>query len=257
LRPQAQRRYEVLLGPIQHKIAGAELLVYSPSGNLRGLPIAALHDGTRLLIETRPITTPRTISAFTLPRAALRINSALLVLPPPTKMPLPGASSEIRRVADIYGLRMTLLDDATATRHAFLASVTGHDMIHVATHGQTGSTLYQNAIEFGREHVRAYEVFSLHLTRAPIVMLAACRTSDSSGDPMKVGLADAFLSAGASAVVGSMWEVDDQWTEQLAVGFHRRLAAGATPHDALRGVQLDLLRRGLPVSAWASFRMSS
>ncbi|HYC88333.1 MAG TPA: CHAT domain-containing protein [Thermoanaerobaculia bacterium] len=256
---QAQYLYDILLRPVQTQIAGTDLLVYSPSPNLRGLPIAALHDGTRFLIETRPIVKTPTISTFTLTAAARRDSSALVVLPDAALQwrTLAGAGAEVQMVSRIYDGRAALLTKRAATPEAFLNSAAAHDIIHVATHGQTSVGPYQNSIEFGQERIRAYDIFSLRLKRKPIVMLAACRTADSSGGPMNIGLTDAFLAAGASAVVGSLWDVEDRSTGQLSVGFHRELARGAAPHDALRRVQLQFIRQGRPLSTWAAFQVSS
>jgi hypothetical protein len=41
----AKRLYEALLGPVRELIAGAQLLVYSRSPALQGVPFSALHDG--------------------------------------------------------------------------------------------------------------------------------------------------------------------------------------------------------------------
>jgi CHAT domain-containing protein len=259
LRTQARALYDVLLGPVEQQIAGNDLLVYSPSPNLRGVPVTALHDGLHLLIETRAVVTTPTISAFELPRSVATGASALVVLPQAAlaRQVLEGARSEVRTVAEIYHGRSTLLTEVAATRETFLESATAYGVIHVATHGQTRAGPYQNSIEFGQERIRAYDVFTLNLTRKPIVMLASCRTADSTGGPMNVSLSDAFLAAGASSVVGSLWDVEDHATEQLSVAFHRELARGATPHDALRTVQLQFIRRGMPISTWAAFQVSS
>ena len=97
----------------------------------------------------------------------------------------------------------------------------------------------------------------MQLDRAPVVMLAACRTADETGGPTNVSLTGAFLAAGASSVVGTLWNVRDDYTEELSVAFHRELARGATPQDALRSAQLQFIRRGKPVSAWAAFQVRS
>lgn len=258
VRRQAQELYDVLLRPVQQQIAGSDLLVYSPSPNLRGIPVILLHDGERLLIETRPVVTTPTLSAFELPQAPATNASALVVLPQSaSRNVLSGAHIEARVVARIYQKRSTELFEAAATPKKFFESVGAHEVIHVATHGHTRGAPYQNSIEFGEDSIRAYDIFTLKLTRKPIVMLAACRTADSSGGPMNVGLTDAFLAAGASAVVGSLWDVEDHSTEQLSIGFHRELAKGATPQDALRRVQLQFIRQGRPLSTWAAFQVSS
>jgi CHAT domain-containing protein len=259
LRRQAEHLYDVLLRLVQQEIAGTGLLVYSPSPNLRDVPVNALHDGQGFLLQRRLVTTTATVSSFELPRTPANTAAAFVVLPPvaPRGTRLAGAESEIKEVMRIYGSRASLLTGAAATPATFLDAVAAYDVVHIATHGQTSGIPYQNAIEFGTRKIRAYDVFQMQLDRAPVVMLAACRTADETGGPTNVSLAGAFLAAGASSVVGSLWDVEDDDTEELSVAFHRELARGVTPQDALRNVQLQFIRLGKPVSAWAAFQVSS
>ena len=61
------------------------------------------------------------------------------------------------------------------------------------------------------------------------VVLAGCETATASAtdrSTSRTHLASAFLRAGASSVVGSLWKVDDAVAEQFFTGVHRRLAEG-------------------------------
>jgi len=51
--------------------------------------------------------------------------------------------------------------------------------------------------------------------------------------------ASAFLRAGASSVVGSLWKVDDAVAEQFFTGVHRRLAEGQPAAVAVALAQRD------------------
>ncbi|MFH8801014.1 CHAT domain-containing protein [Streptomyces sp. NPDC017936] len=78
----------------------------------------------------------------------------------------------------------------------------------------------------------------------PLAVLSACATGVPSGDHDEaLSLATAFLAAGASAVVGSLWLVDDRRTADLMLDFHRRLRErDLAAADALREAQLAALR---------------
>jgi CHAT domain-containing protein len=52
-------------------------------------------------------------------------------------------------------------------------------------------------------------------------------------------LASAFLRAGASSVVGSLWKVDDAVAEQFFTGVHRRLAEGQPAALAVAAAQRE------------------
>lgn len=73
-----------------------------------------------------------------------------------------------------------------------------------------------------------------------------------------MGLTHAFLSAGASGVVVSLWSVDDRATAILMERFYRGLLVGGLPPaEALRQAQLALWRdrRWSAPFYWAGFVM--
>ena len=68
-----------------------------------------------------------------------------------------------------------------------------------------------------------------------------------------VGLVWAFLRAGASAVVTSLWGVDDAVSARLMVAFHERLAAGDDPVSALAVARRATAEREPDPALWAPF----
>src|SRR5205814_10159166 len=85
------------------------------------------------------------------------------------------------------------------------------------------------------------DIARLHLTRQPLVVLAACGTfrDDSLHTTGMSTLARAFLTAGARGVVGTLWEVDDDVASAFFLRFHERLCVDASPARALRQAQLE------------------
>jgi CHAT domain len=55
-------------------------------------------------------------------------------------------------------------------------------------------------------------------------------------------LTTAFLAAGATAIIGTRWPVDDDTATALSLRLYYHLQMGEPPAEALRHVQLDLLR---------------
>jgi CHAT domain-containing protein len=90
---------------------------------------------------------------------------------------------------------------------------------------------------------------------AGLVILSACETGLSglvSGEEI-VGLIRGFLSAGAGAMVVSLWTVNDAATTQLMKGFYRELQPGRTVSAALTAAQRDFVRRGVHPYYWSPF----
>ena len=88
-----------------------------------------------------------------------------------------------------------------------------------------------------------------------IIVLSACETAGGrrlAGEGI-LGLPRAFLRAGASTVVASLWRVADEPTSELMIAFHRLLRDGEGPAAALRKAKLELIGSGQPASAWAPF----
>jgi CHAT domain-containing protein len=92
------------------------------------------------------------------------------------------------------------------------------------------------------------------------VVLSACETLRGTGGSTAggfEGLAGAFLAAGSTGVVGSLWRVDDALAHALMGEYHRAYAATGDGAGALRTAQLRLLGSGDPArrspAAWAGF----
>ncbi len=98
-----------------------------------------------------------------------------------------------------------------------------------------------------------------HPLHADLVTISACYGAGEraySGEGL-VGLAWAFLRAGAHNVIAGLWEVTDASTEQLMDRFYDELGKGADPDVALRAAKLSLLRGSAYHNPfyWAPFQL--
>lgn len=88
--------------------------------------------------------------------------------------------------------------------------------------------------------LRAYEVFNMNI-RADLVVLSACQTGlgrDVKGEGL-MGLTRAFLYAGASSVLVSLWSINDEATAELIAELYRRMIRDRLrPAAALRSAQI-------------------
>lgn len=84
----------------------------------------------------------------------------------------------------------------------------------------------------------AHEICSMRLDSLRFIALSACQTAlGNVSDEGPAGLVRALKMAGAGTIMASLWNVNDQSTAMLMIELYRRMAAGETPHDALRGAR--------------------
>jgi len=127
-------------------------------------------------------------------------------------------------------------------------------VLHLACHGlyRSGNPLF-SALRLADRWVNAAEILDLDLGGA-LVTLSACESGRPSRDSAEpVGLAWAFLAAGASGVVVSQWLVDDDATSTLMTALYGHLAAGLGPAEALRQAQLRVAASSPHPYRWAPF----
>jgi CHAT domain-containing protein len=176
---------------------------------------------------------------------------------------------EIIDLARPHGARAALGFDAnlSAVRAPDLADFR---FVHFATHGLLNNTrpeLSGLVLSLAGPDGRPREGFLsveqiLRLRwRADLVTLSGCRTGlgrSIDGEGL-VGVTRAFMVAGASRVVASLWSVDDSATAELMKRFYAGMLGPAkrSPAAALRSAQLDLRsRRGWSSPYyWAAFQL--
>ncbi len=243
--------FERLIAPVRERVANATELVIVPDLELYAVPFAALFDARRgmYLIEDFTLRFATSASAFETPSTAA-LQPALVVADPATpRWPrLPQSRDEAMRIASLHGATLLAGDDATPAK--FLDAARDSALIHFAGHADSDARTSFGALLLAGENgvVGTSDITRLSLRQHPLVVLAACGTF--RGDVRHVAgmpsLARAFLTAGARAVAGTLWEIDDDVSAALFLRVHQHLHAGDPPATALRAAQLELLRSSDP-----------
>lgn len=104
--------------------------------------------------------------------------------------------------------------------------------------------------------LQIHEIYDLKID-ADLVVLSACRSGlgrEVTGEGI-LGLARAFLYAGASSAAVSLWQVSDRSTADLMVAFYEALDGGAGKAEALRQAKLRIIESGRDAHPyyWAPF----
>ena len=242
--------YNRLWAPFSSDIR-TEAVIIAPHGVLHRIPFAALWTEERYLVEDLEVSVLP--SASVLPFLNPPTDSAKKTLVIGTSgskenVRLAFATEEAKRIAALYG-HTPLLEDA-ATESAVRAALSEATVVHFAAHASLEDTNpYLSAVSLVASKgfdglLQLSEVLALKMSGQPLVVLSACESLSGLiriGDEM-TALQRGFLSAGASAVVASLWVVDDEASAELMVRLHTAHIGGAPVSAALRKAQLELLR---------------
>ncbi|MGW4930594.1 CHAT domain-containing protein [Agromyces sp. NPDC004153] len=150
-----------------------------------------------------------------------------------------GQPRELERVKDIFPeLRMLRAHAATAT--ALPNEISRCGLVHFSCHARSDLvTPLDSVLAIADSEIDLRSILRMDLSGVRLAVLAACETNlAASGIPDEpVTLLYGLLEAGAAAVVGSLWRVDDSATTVLMNRFYEELALGATAPAALARAQ--------------------
>jgi CHAT domain-containing protein len=158
------------------------------------------------------------------------------------------ADAEMRAVEKRFP-RPIVLEGAKATPAAYLAAAPGRfDYIHFVAHGvATRKRPLDSAVILARDPSSRYKLLARDVIAQPLsaklVTISSCHgagTRTYAGEGV-VGLAWAFLRAGADQVIAALWEVNDAATPQLMDRMYAAIRAGKDPAVALREAKLQLV----------------
>ena len=266
---QFQGFYDGIIGPIVDMLAPQDdEMVIVPDGALCFTPWAAVIESIR--IRTVPsLTTYQLI--LNVPEDHYKKTGALLVGNPCLKdlngvwHDLPCAQKEVELIASI--LNTTPLVGRQATKAEVMKQMSSVGLIHIAAHGNalTGEiALSPNpgwTSQFPQEEdfiLKMSDVLVANI-RARLVVLSCCHSG--RGRMLKsegvVGIARAFLAAGARSVLVALWAIDDEATMVFMKSFYQHLKEGKTASVAVHQ-SIKCLRESEEFSEmryWAPFQI--
>jgi CHAT domain-containing protein/predicted negative regulator of RcsB-dependent stress response len=257
--------YQLLIAPVESNIAGLSNLVFVPNGALHFLPFQALINkrGEYLVQNFNLIYSP-SASVFTfcndklIKRGSKFMGVALSDISVDNNVGLPGTEDELKKILPLFPDNISAFGKLST--ETFVKKNAGnYNFMHFATHGSYNyrQPLYSYLLfppsddDDGRLNV--YEVFELNIN-AKLVVLSACETglgNISQGDEL-TGLSRAFLFAGSSAVIVSLWSVADYPTALLMTNFYRYLRDHPM-QEALTLAQRDVIKVFPQPLYWSPF----
>jgi len=248
---QARHLYDWLIRPLKDDLARQRIqtLVFVPDGALQTIPLGALQDGEKFLIQDFSVAVTPGLT-LTAPRSTRRDRGQVLIaglsqavkregqnFPPLDYVPL-----ELQHLRVLYPgnelFNKTFLD-ATLEKE-FAAGQ--YSIVHIASHGQfehdcdkTFILTYDDKLTMdGLEHLIRPSQFR----REPVELLtlSACQTA-AGDDRAALGLAGVAVKAGARSALATLWFVNDQASATLMTEFYTQLAGDRSISKA-RALQL-------------------
>ena len=247
--PAAQQLYQWMIAPLLPELEAERIdaLIFCLGGGVRGVPMAALHDGHHFLIEQYSLAT---IPAFGLldqhsTRLAGTKVLAMGASQFPQEAPLPAVPTELATISQLWQGESWLNQDFTVAKLKERRAAASFGFVHLATHAVLAPGAVEGSyIQFWDRQVRLNRLrdLGLNFPVVQLLVLSACQTA--LGDPnAELGFAGLAVESGAKTALASLWSVSDAGTLVLMVSFYQQLKTAAIKAEALRQTQLAMLRR--------------
>jgi CHAT domain-containing protein len=257
--------YQLLLAPIEKHLATFSNLVIIPNGPLHFLPFQALINkkGEYLVQKFNLIYSPSASVYIVCNDKKIKTGSsfmgmALSDIIVGNNIGLPGTEDELKKILPLFPDNISVFGKQSTETFA-KKNAGNFNFIHFATHGSYNyrQPLYSYLLfppsEDDDGRLNVYEVFELNIN-TKLVTLSACETglgNISMGDEL-TGLSRAFLYAGTSSVIVSLWSVADYPTSLLMTNFYRYLKEKSI-QEALTLAQRDVIKMYPQPLYWSPF----
>lgn len=253
LRTSSQQVYDWLIRPAEADLKNNQIstLVFVLDGFLKNIPMAALYDGERYLVETYGVAlTPglELLDPQPLERQQVRLLFAGLSRAIENFSPLTAVEQEKDGiVAEIPRAVVLLNQEFTAEALQTEIEQAPFQIVHLATHGEFSSDRGGTFIRALDRRINLDELNRILQTREvqppiELLTLSACQTAEGD-ERAALGLAGVAVRAGARSTLASLWSIDDQSSAFLMVEFYRQLVNNPafSKSQALRQAQLELV----------------
>lgn len=275
VRGQLAWLYATLIQPVRKHVPAGARLVLVTDGELAAIPFTALvTGGGQYLVQEHEIRVAPSIAQAREPARTPAAGPAVFVADPALSdqdqvsfPPLPLLARATQDIAaGVPGSE--LLQGSAAKSAAVRAALSRASVFHFSGHAvfdddrPERSYLLLAPDSAGPGRLTAGEIARLNLPRLRLVVLSACETQSSAKGRSGgfAGLSGAILAAGATGVLGSLWEVSEAPSARLIREFYRAYTPGRGGAGALRQAQLRMIDSRDPAlrspSAWAGFRFA-
>lgn len=249
----SQHVYDWLIRPAEADQAfqHTKTLVFVLDGRLRNIPMAALYDGERYLIEKYAVALSpglQLMAARHLQQTEISAIVGGISQPHVGFSALPAVETEVQDITRTIPAAKLLNQEFTSAALAERVKNHSANIVHLATHGQFSSRMEDTFLLTWDGKVSVKELAELlqnrggSAQRIELLVLSACDTA-TGDDRAVLGLAGLAVKSGARSTIAALWPVKDKAAALLMTRFYTQLrTAGSTKAEALRQAQLHLIQ---------------
>lgn len=248
---QAKEIYNLLIRPLEADLAliQPKTLVFINDGVLRQIPMSALHDGQKFLIEKYPIAITPSLSLTTsqpLDHSQLSVLSMGLTVARPPFSALTNVKAELNAVEEILGGTELIDQEFTFSNLQAKLRRKNFPVVHMATHGKFGVDSQSTFLLGYDQQISIEELDNLLRSRGrreavKLLTLSACQTA-TGNNRSALGIAGVAVRAGVESALATLWYINDEATVPLIAEFYSQLSQpDITRAEALRQAQLQMI----------------
>ena len=251
---QAKQLYDWLIKPLEPLFANSKIdtLVFIPDGALRNIPMSALHDGQKYLIEKYAVAVTPGLTLME-PRPFKKENIALVANGLSDGVqgftPLRYVPEEMSSLKKLFGGTELMNKEFVKTNiDKEFAQENNYSIVHIASHGHFDSDAKKTFVLTFDSKLSLDELEQLirpaQLRDKPVELLtlSACQTA-AGDDRAALGLAGVAIKAGARSAFATLWFVNDESSASLIRDFYTQLRdhPDISKAKALQNAQTKLL----------------
>ena len=250
---QAKELYDWLIKPLEPLLANSKVdtLVFIPDGALRNIPMAALHDGEKYLIEKYAVAVAPGLTLME-PKPFIRENIHLVANALSEGVqgfaPLQYVPEEIGNLKKLFGGTELMNHEFVKKNIEKEFADENYSIVHIASHGHFDSDAKKTFVLTFDSKLTLDDLEQLlrpsQLRDKPVELLtlSACQTA-AGDDRAALGLAGVAIKAGARSAFATLWFVNDQSSSSLVTDFYTELRdhPDLSKAKALQAAQVKLL----------------
>jgi CHAT domain-containing protein len=250
---QADLLYADLIQPLQGLLGEhpIDTLVFVPDGALRTIPMAALRDGNRFLIQKYAIAvTPGLTLMQARPLHEGHVDLIIDAISEGVQgfPPLDNVPEETRNITKMYGGKELLNSDFTNESFSQEFKNADYTIVHIASHGHFDGDSHKTFIltfnnRLGLDDLeQSLRPSQIRDKPVELLTLSACETA-AGDDRAALGLAGVAIKAGARSALASLWCVNDEAASVLISAFYAGLKStpSISKAQALQRAQCKLI----------------